>query len=601
MAQRPKNATQDKNAARQHYLGAIVKSGELRFKEFSTNQDHTMLSSPAARPLGHCLLVLVVTFCFSQSTAAPPTRPAPFPPFPKPTELIITPVAPSFETQVVQRTLSGLLVREALTSGDSQQYLWVNSPGSTLNRWRDRWLERTGVPTRQHKGDIWQLVKRYADQGLINGYVVYEKDKSNKPRNSTRPENLSVNLATSLCAPLSAIAVEESQQKRAKALGLSELADCRGRNYAWLWNQVGDQLSRKYINLTDPRITSSRALAVALSAPVVLNIDNQGGYADALDRSQPGGYVWGWGLTPEDRFVEPASKHGLAVTPASLLSNLPILASAAPKTLARADQPKSTTLKLDQDTHYVAFLLSDGDNLSWNLGNQLTSQNFWNHPDRGTLPFGWGWSMTAMPEASPDAWRYLVSQAKPNDALFNQSIGGYTYIDQWPRGAARMYATWMGEQLKKLGIRITTTFAKDWDAPASKRAYRALAQEAQDLRGVFALQYHPYADGKGTINWYGNARHRLPVLAALTSIWDHPPNAHFGPPRHAAKLVNQWASQPVRRPEDRFTWVAIHAWSEFDGVGGYGAALKCAAQLNPDVKVVNPHQLIELLHEARSN
>ena len=55
----------------------------------------------------------------------------------------------------------------------------------------------------------------------------------------------------------------------------------------------------------------------------------------------------------------------------------------------------------------------------------------------------------------------------------------------------------------------------------------------------------------------------LPVLSALASIWNMPKNAYAGSPDHVARMLNRWASEPVRNPGNRFTWVVVHAWSRF--------------------------------------
>ena len=44
------------------------------------------------------------------------------------------------------------------------------------------------------------------------------------------------------------------------------------------------------------------------------------------------------------------------------------------------------------DTRYVAFVMSDGDNVQWLMLNFCKGQDakqYWACPDRGRMPFGW--------------------------------------------------------------------------------------------------------------------------------------------------------------------------------------------------------------------
>ena len=78
--------------------------------------------------------------------------------------------------------------------------------------------------------------------------------------------------------------------------------------------------------------------------------------------------------------------------------------------------------------------------------------------------------------------------------------------------------------------------------------------------------------------------------------------------------LNAWAKQPINKPEDRFTWVAVLAWSEYDlppdaadladtngRLGPYQAAAYIQRKLDARVRVVSPSALVALLLRSHSS
>ena len=105
--------------------------------------------------------------------------------------------------------------------------------------------------------------------------------------------------------------------------------------------------------------------------------------------------------------------------------------------------------------------------------------------------------------------------------------------------------------------------------------------------------------GRGQIIWLPRKRGRpLPVLSDLASIWNMPNNKYAGSAKYVANLLNHGAAGPVKQPQDRFTWVVVHAWSHFKlardnskDLSLFDAARACAAALSPKIKVVSLWQL----------
>jgi hypothetical protein len=566
-----------------------------------------------------CLLVGLLVFMTGGLTpnvgqAADDSNARQWPTFRLPDRVIVQARPRGFALRVVQNTLAGLLahrVRQKRTG----TMLWVDKRHPAYQRWQKRWAERTGVKIEKTNLDVWQLVQSSRAAGLVHGYVLYKQDTDTE-----EPHDVSVNLATSLCAPLGAIAVDESLEAKARAIGLKPLADVRGKDFAWLIKHYGNRLSKRYVALLKPDNDHMRDLCVALGAPV--SFDNEaGGYLQAIARADAnaGAVAFGWGKYGEFKSVSAASKKGMPFLPADFTLNLPVLLSgesglARPaKTISKAPALKPT----DPAKRYVAFMLSDGDNMAWAMDNLTASRNAWANKARGTLPFGWTVPWVHGRQLCPDILDYMASDARPGDDLIPFG-GGYMYLDLFgqqsgTQDALALEAKRINTYLKHGQRKVMISFAKSWKSDAAKTAYQSMAQNAPDLKGLFILQFAPYAAGKGEILWAPRPKagdfkiSALPILSAKASIWNHKKNNPVaGQPGHVAQLINTWAGKAVTKPEDQFTWVVVHVWSTFEDpktgkkISGYDAAVRCAADFDKHVVVITPSELVERLIERKN-
>lgn len=250
-----------------------------------------------------------------------------YPRFPRPRVLLSVRAVPSFEMAVVLQTLAGLVARQALQAR-SREMIWVPPPQTAYRHWLKMLLAHTGARL-DGNHSIWELVERYRARGVVKGYVLYRFERSSRPVNEITPEmDISLNVATSLCSVLNAVAVDESLQQEAEARGLRLLADA--------------SMSSEYIGKTFPA--------------------------------------------------------------AKLRSRHP---------------PSLWELDWREDVHYVAFIMSDGDNVSWLMGNFIedAERAWWSNPHRGKFPIGWSFCYTDLAQVCPYALQHLYETATPKDDL----------------------------------------------------------------------------------------------------------------------------------------------------------------------------------------
>lgn len=547
--------------------------------------------------------VLLLTLPAFRSPAADPADATAWPKFPVPGEVLVQTEEHDFAARVLQQTASGLAANHARKTPLASPYVWIEQGHhSDSSRWLQAWKARTNVAVHAVDGGVWALVRELQARHIVSGYVLYRAANPGAVYSTTPPSDLSVNLATSLCGPLSAVAIEESQRSQADALGLRQLADARTLTYDALLREHDGQLSLRLVASLDPRSPIARDMAVACDAPVVINCPH-GGMPEALRRARPGGFMFGWGLEGEDQCVRDASHAGLEVVASNWSYDLPLLASAH-VALVPQTSPAPLPLNANADppgTRYLAFIESDGDNITWTMGDFGSAKNFFANPARGTLPFGWSMTVSTLGELGPDAWNYYVHAATSNDDFVHIGLTGYGFLDDTPPADITRQSALLNPYLERANVHSMIAFTdKHWDSPASKNAYQNIVDHCPTLRAILPLQYMPYAAGQGALLWCHRDGKRIPILPPRTDIWKIDDQGDFAaPPDRVAAILNRWAARPPKELSDTYAWVIVHAWSDFgNGVVGVSAAKACAAQLSPNIRVVKPSELVERLYRA---
>ena len=304
-------------------------------------------------------------------------------------------------------------------------------------------------------------------------------------------------------------------------------------------------------------------MAVACDAPVVINCSG-GGPQNALRRAKPGGFVFGWGLAGEDQCVRDASRAGLEVIAANWSYNLPLFAADPAPILPQTLAPTPPVADNDAGTRYVAFIESDGDNITWTMIDFATAPKFFANPVRGSEPYGWSMAVSTLALLGSDAWNYYPRAATPDDEFIQIGLTGYGFLDDTPPVEITRQAVLLDPTLERANVHEMTAFTdKHWDSPASVAAYQNVVDHCPALRAILPLQYMPYAAGAGHLLWCQRDGKRVPVLPPRTDLWDDNQGDLASPPDKVAEVLNRWAAQPQHSAEDTYCWAIIHAWTDF--------------------------------------
>ncbi|MBC8102077.1 MAG: hypothetical protein H7Z41_05765 [Cytophagales bacterium] len=287
------------------------------------------------------------------------------------------------------------------------------------------------------------------------------------------------------------------------------------------------------------------------------------------------GFWWhgdGIGLQESDG-VALAGRLGKVTLVSDLITNLSVQSGVRADRLAQ--KPRAPAPPLDRKKIYVAFTMSDGDNLCTWRGY---FRRYFEDPVRGTIPIGWGMS-PAILDLAPSWARWYYEQATPNDE-FICDVSGVAY----------MYPSSWGASLKdKEGaFRWFYDRTQDYMQRMDMKTLRLMDVRKDDIARVGpllpALDYlmPDYGHAGGTA--YQEVTYALPtgqsVFRAVTS---------GSGPQHFAEQIRDRAAGTRPAFVNAFVW----NW------GSNLSDLKQTLQiLGPDYVAVTPSQLNALYRQA---
>lgn len=313
------------------------------------------------------------------------------------------------------------------------------------------WMQSLGLNWVEH-ADPWELITKYRTE--VSGLIVYDPAQIH-----------TVNLATMLANDQKALIASPSLLDRLTSApyNLPVLTDLRGQFasklevYQTLLDDYWPSLEHRVLIGIDPELHqgSLREYATALGAAVVWLDPEVAGESELLNSflssMAPGACYMGW-WPKEGPGIERASLYGISTVASDYCANLTVH-SGMPRTIQVKPIPPKPQL---QNKIYVAFILSDGDNLQY---VEHLMRKLWNNPDRGAVPIGWTLS-PAMVDAMPGALNFYYQSSTPNDNLISGPSGfGYTYPNDWPdQNLLNQFVTKTEEYNQQAGFRVITVW-----------------------------------------------------------------------------------------------------------------------------------------------
>jgi hypothetical protein len=476
----------------------------------------------------------------------------------------------------------------------------VLSPTSAYGRWLNLTAAQfdVAVDTR-HVRDLPGLVAVLAAQGHVTGYVLADA--------------ASVNTAVAACAALrGTVAVFAENESKAVAAGLTLAYDVRGRDTAWAiatFNNSGSGFvySDRITVIQEPSKTTGFLADYAIAtgalpwweddmdAPLVRQV---------LGALQPGYAAVGWG-PDEKATVAAVSEAGGSVIPADWALNLDVLSAYELASFTPPPPPPAPLPDPLPAQHTVTFLMSDGDNVQFMLGDYAVSERFWASPDRGAAALGWTFA-PGLAELAPAAltWYYetaaragVANRTRNTDGrdVFVAGVSGVGYfypdvVAEAADGARKLDALVASthEMMGKAGTRLLNVLAEGNGLPPP-----GVAEALLDHEGVDALFWYPYdnyAGLRGVITWPLPGK---PLVGGTFNLWGD--GSDCGAFCNNAQTVARLLAAP-RDPTRAagYTLIPVHVWTHnVTDVAWITAELEAAAP--GAVAVVAPDEFVRRL------
>lgn len=450
-------------------------------------------------------------------------------------------------------TLQGILAK-------SKPEIWIDPEFGNYSVWLDGIKKDYGI-NYEYVAGPWELLQLFKLK--IDGYILYDKN--------TRG---SLNVATSLAGILNAVAVEKNDEEKVKSLGLNLKIDVRNKDEKWLKENYWDKFRHDIVfEQKEELVDKLRDFAVFLGGFTFYD-GNSEFRNEVVSSLQPDSIVMGWGdaTSGEDIFVSMSSEHGVFTIAADHAYNLSVLSN-LPRTILKQHHQEELTTELG--VHYVTFIMSDGDNLQWNLGDFTSDSRWFGSNLRGSFNMGWG-IPPLMADLSPSVVQWLYENATEKDYfVVGPSGNGYFYPSKYPAESLELHLKRLNEYMGKLDLHYVEVLdIGSFDNIDLWNKYTSLP----NVDGIFYYEYSS-PEYSGKILW-SNGK---PVVSNRKVLW-----GGITDERSLIDYLNNAKRDPYS--EEGYTVVYVHAWSK-----SLTAVKNVIDNLDPHVKVVSPEIFMNLI------
>lgn len=388
------------------------------------------------------------------------------------------------------------------------------------------------------------------------------------------------NAAISVCGFYNAVAATAADSAILDSLGLPLLYNLTNVGQTWAFDTFQTQYSKRIASyqdwgkqsyLTDYSIMSGAYTFWGLSGN--FPPDNT-----TMASLLPNSAMIGWG-SDEFQSVSVASQHGVMVHASDWANNISTYTNIPAPPLVQKNHSADTIIK--PNTHTVCFVMTDGDNVQWLLGDFVSDPGTYGSQHRGRCNLGWTIS-PALAELAPTAMKYIYDTASTNPTgqdyfIAGPSGMGYFYPEQCPTLDSATSIT--GRMMNKAGLSIVNVIGNSFD-----RIYLQPYLEQSNIDAVF---YYPFQDGYQGQGGEALCANGKPILTPRFSMWTGFYNAET-----LAQALDSMPKNP--NSVNGYSLVDVHVF----GGGTVDSVLQCISLLDSNIRVVTPDAFVKLFKQG---
>lgn len=442
--------------------------------------------------------------------------------------------------------------------------------------------------------DPWALIEQCKNYLADNGFIMYE-----------RGGNPTVNMAATISGVERWLIVDAAVSATAIEHGLVMKRDLTVKSngeftatQSDVFAEYKDRLNNTFVLHQNPGNIFTRDYSIAIKAPCLfVDEKDTAGVAfrnEVFAGTRGNSMLFGW-TTDEGTYVERASAYGLNVIASDFCMNLSFSAS------VKTDEPitqKNTARQMtaDKTKHYVAIVMSDGDNLQWFEGGFSFANSHFGR--RQALDTSYKMSWTAPPiaaELEPGVMKRVYATASENDN-FVCGVSGIGYINpsRYPAKFLNNFVNYTGYEMDKSDMSIVALldnvsgFRWIWERTAFKPSIDYFAKN-ENIQGGLIQSGNRYAGLKGKIYWSGDK----PFISSRLSFW------YPGADNESAKRewIKNFAAEVNALPvsintQKGYTYLNVHPWST--SIEELNALVSI---LDDHIELVTAEELVQLVKD----
>lgn len=494
---------------------------------------------------------------------------------PKVADVIYTVDGWKFDSSVntMLQSLQGILAQD-----EAQIFVYSGVPN------RDEWfgdMQKKYNFRVIHVANPWDLVERFKS-AFNSKYVLYKT-----PTDQDKQTNHSINHAGTIAGVEKYLMISQNLEMKARMLGLTLGRDATNLKTIDVFNEYKDRLNHNMMLNQNPVDFALRDYGIAAKVfETYLDYEDEEVW-DAidpwLDDAAP---MLGWTAT-ETAFIERISKRKMCMIASDHCFNLSLFSNDKPEYCYV--QPKRPKITPDKNKHYVAIVMSDGDNVQW-LQNDFRFPDWYGNKHRGKFPMTWTISPAAI-DMNPQILDNLYRTMSPNDH-FIAGPSGYTYMNPawFDKSGREEFAKRTAAYMHDCGMSYFNPLdfipsSEGEPVPDYHCMDELLAQD--QIKGAIWSVTDWYLDGKGSVDWINDK----PIVSFREGLWniagegDHQRFSYD----HTAERINSYPCDPY--DIEGYTLVMAQSWTE----GKMPTIDRFVKALDEHVEIVTADQLLEMI------
>ncbi|MGN1040091.1 MAG: GxGYxYP domain-containing protein [Candidatus Fimimonas sp.] len=474
---------------------------------------------------------------------------------------------------VTVSALQGILAQEKAT------IFIVNDDGSTAELLQS--LSEKYVFEVRNVTDPWALISIFQDK--FNGkYVLYNDYADNAAYGDQ-----TINYAAVIAATEHYLPIAKSLEKTAIASGYTLGFDATKSeiNTRYIFDNYKDKLSKSVVVHQNPTNRNLRDYAIAAKAMCFYGDYYDGDTSvknDILAWADDNAPILGW-TENEVNFVAVNSLFGKVTIAADHATNLSFLSASDVECLEQTNYVQRE-ITPEKGKHYVAIVMSDGDNVQWMTKSFGTSEKYFGSNYRGAFPMTWTTS-PSLYDLAPDVLQNFYNNATARDQFIAGPSGvGYVNVSEYGQDYSEDYAAYTAGYMEKTNLGYVNLLDNNMDI----QSLQALASFDAVKGGVWSVG-NKYLEGNGDLYWVNDK----PFLTMRETLWriagDDNSNKYYGFVERVAQRINNYACDYTTA--EGYTLVVAHAWS----IGTMDYINRFVNELDEDVVLVTAGEMLDMI------